>query len=85
MSNEKMREEFEEWLEDNSMFPLDSPRAAGYWSAWQASRAALCVELPKQSKKFENEEGSGADCEDAYNSALYMCKYAIESTGVKTK
>jgi hypothetical protein len=41
-----MRKEFEAWLEEYSMFPFDSPRAAGYWQAWQASRAALVIELP---------------------------------------
>ena len=44
--NEQVREDFEKWLEEYSMFPLDSARAAGYWQAWQSSRAALCVELP---------------------------------------
>lgn len=59
---EKMREEFEAWFEADSM-PLgsiwlkkddddDYARMPTYyaWRAWQASRAALCVELPENCK-----------------------------------
>jgi hypothetical protein len=71
MSNEKMRQDFEAWIEENSMFPIDGPRAAGYWSAWQASRAALCVELPIEF------------CNGTMNAD--RVRSAIESTGVRVK
>lgn len=62
MSNEKMREEFEAWETDADTGPLtdpmwlmrdvDEPDQYGIievqrnWEAWQASRAAVVVELP---------------------------------------
>ena len=62
MSNEKMREEFEAWYEgiagssvefNDGGIPVATGGALsgnvtiGMWLAWKASRAALCVELPK--------------------------------------
>ena len=58
----KMREEFEAWYEghcaplESDWFRRDSDFPDDYdyfpaqeaWSGWRASRAALCVELPKQ-------------------------------------
>lgn len=56
MSNEKMREEFEAWWAGSmNATEMDLYRfGSGYschetnrgWMAWQASRAAMCVELP---------------------------------------
>ena len=59
---DKMREEFEAWFEADSM-PLESnwfkkdddgdyclTSTDFAWSAWKASRAALCVELPENCK-----------------------------------
>ena len=77
--SEQMRSEFEVWLEQNSMFPIDGPRAAGYWSCWQASRAALCVELPLPVKRAFHEYDLG------YNEALDHCEEAIHAAGVKTR
>ena len=62
MSNEKMREEFEAWCsshgytlrpaENNCGIIIDgqygNQRVQIAWDAWQASRATLCVNLPKQ-------------------------------------
>ena len=73
-----MRSEFEVWLEQNSMFPIDGPRAAGYWSCWQASRAALCVELP-HFEQYDDDMVSGAA------TAINDCQDAIHAAGVKTK
>ena len=56
-----MREEFETWYEEMTSYPVEfgedgnpSPIGGplshnvtlGMWVAWQASRAALCVEIP---------------------------------------
>lgn len=57
MSNDKMREEFEAWtirefwlaecaLARKKSGVYRDSRAAFAWAAWQASRAALVVELP---------------------------------------
>ena len=59
---DKMREEFEAWYEvhcsplESDWFKRDSDYPDDYdyfpaqeaWSGWKASRAALCVYLPKQ-------------------------------------
>ena len=44
MDNEKLRAEFEKWADDNGFRIGERPLL---WLAWQASRAALVVELPK--------------------------------------
>lgn len=41
---EKMREEFEAWINKQGYFWVVNKEA--YWEAWKASRAAQCVELP---------------------------------------
>ena len=59
---DKMREEFEQWFEDDS-FPLEAnwfkkdddgdyclTSTDFAWQGWKASRAALCVELPENCK-----------------------------------
>lgn len=52
MSTEKMREEFEAWMRDTakvvvgSSHPYSSGLERDYWRVWQASRAAVLVELP---------------------------------------
>lgn len=74
---DKMREEFEAWCckrgytlkpaETNCGIIIEGayghPRVQLAWESWQASRAALCVELPS----FENGSirGYSGDCEEA--------------------
>lgn len=71
---DKMREEFEAWISHyigESWLKPDPARSGEYfdngaqsmWESWQASRAALCVELPS----FENGciRGYSGDCEEA--------------------
>lgn len=43
-----------------------------YWHYWQASRAALCVELPDSA-------------DEQAIIAIYQCQEAIRAAGVKTK
>ena len=53
---EKMREEFEAWYGEQFKYSDKkltrhgetylSPFVGGLWSAWKASRSALCVKLP---------------------------------------
>lgn len=45
---DKMREEFEYWFSQFENSSAIQRRAA--WSAWQESRAVLCVELPENCK-----------------------------------
>ena len=95
--SEKVREEFEEWCDDNG-FASDRyelrdlgekykhlcgeyviPDSRIMWMAWQASRAALVVELPQKPYCAQ-----GIAYPD-YSDALNDCREAIESVGVKCK
>lgn len=84
--SEKMREDFELWLndsgqlslkEDDGEYSFQHTRFA--WQAWQASRAALVVELPQ--KPYCAQGMAYPD----YSDALNDCREAIESVGVKCK
>ena len=49
---DKIREEFEEWFHNECCHGCGKANYGSVvtmaaWKAWQASRAALCVELPK--------------------------------------
>jgi hypothetical protein len=90
MSNEKMREEFEVWARKRSLdleysnVPgvgqfYECPRTLLALESWQASRAALCVELPLPVHRVFEEFDAG------YNAAIHDCRFAIESTGVRTR
>ena len=87
MSNEKMREQFQIAVTErfgkqhNSAFDrfingdYKRPSIMNLWWAWQASRAALCVELPSSSP--------GSDGYPKYDAIAVIS--AIESTGVRTQ
>ena len=79
---DKMREEYEAWfcstmpykiakeswfavMDDGSYIITDVQ--AG-WAGWKASRAALCVELPKQ---YSTDSIGSAYCVDAVIDSLY--------------
>lgn len=84
--SEKMREDFEEWFYEYSLpcegdwFKMDSggdydyPSTHDAWLAWQASRAALVVELP-----------GAAWCSLAYHEAINDVKEALDDAGVSYK
>ena len=81
---EKMREEFEAWYSEQFKYSDKkltrhgetylSPFVGGLWMAWQASRAALCIELPRQ--WFDDEH----DCDLM---EAHKVGKAIESAGVR--
>lgn len=84
--SESMREEFEaSYMERygrkpalwNGIAYLDA-HANGAWFGWQASRAALCVELP-HFEQYDDDMISGAA------TAINDCQDAIHAAGVKTK
>jgi hypothetical protein len=85
--SESMREDFEAaYMERygrkpalwNGIAYLDA-HANGAWFGWQASRAALRVELPLPVKRAHHEYDL------RYNEALDNCEEAIHAAGVKTK
>lgn len=94
MNIEKMRKEFEAWSANHDYFggvEVDIAISGNYsdvdmqhaWEVWQASRAAIEVELPKQCDKdghgcaVYSEEGPFFHCHDMIE--------AIKSLGLKVK
>ena len=76
--DEKMRAEFEAWWREENGNRLYCESA---WRGWQASRAALVIELPEQiSKGYGYSEG-----DEYYNLALKRCRSQIEAAGVRVK
>ena len=87
---EKMREEFEAWCsshgytlkpaETNCGVIIDgkygNQRVQIAWDAWQASRAALCVNLPKQ----WYDDGLDSDLMEAHHVGK-----ALDAAGVRYK
>ncbi len=87
-----MREEFEAWhhaefgyviaVEDD---PQQDGQCAKRWKAWQASRAALRVELPERRDPLnwtgddENPRSSG------FNACLERVKKALQQAGIEVK
>ncbi|HFF2105795.1 TPA: hypothetical protein ACGBGH_004798 [Pseudomonas aeruginosa] len=87
-----MREEFEAWhhaefgyviaVEDD---PEQDGQCAKRWKAWQASRAALRVELPDRRDPLnwtgddENPRSSG------FNACLERVKEALQQAGIEVK
>ena len=67
------REEFEDWWKHAPFIQSHVAKSAAY-GIWQASRAALVVELPQQS-------GVNLD----WNQAIRYCHQAIEAAGVRVK
>ena len=84
--SEKMREDFEEWFYEYSLpcegdwfkrdscGDYDSPSTYYAWMGWQASRAALVVELP-----------GAIWCSLAYHEAINDVKEALDDAGVSYK
>lgn len=103
MSTDKMREEFEAWWRSDqlktfpSWYPADRLDAWGSaykpaaWSAWQASRAALVVELPPRITPEDAGETADIDDERAYtvahmvNGAIAACGEFIKAAGITIK
>lgn len=86
--SESMREDFEAWLDSAGFKVRRYHHIDGYngneqmaaWEAWQASRAALCVELPVVADYIDlHLQSMNAKI---YNEALTE---AIHAAGVKTK
>lgn len=98
--SESMREEFEAWLDSAGFEVRRYHHIDGYhgseqmaaWAAWQASRAALCVELPPSlDMPDEDECGDYEEYEEmeaitcTANGMRHACRNAIHAAGVKTK
>lgn len=85
-----MREEFEAWhhaefgyviaVEDD---PQQDGQCAKRWKAWQASRAALRVELPEKMEPTRNIYGNLII--GSYNAVLDAVKEALQQAGIEVK
>ena len=81
--SEKMREEFEVWA--SQFFKMDVEQWGEYvdgetqwaWLSWQASRAALVVELPS--------DINGEYYADGWNAALMCVEGILEEAGASYK
>ena len=87
MTEDQMRAEFEAWARSRAIDLWMHPDGSGKYygraaqqtfEAWQASRASLCVELPKQ-------YGIGGEACDAHDRAISMCQGSLDKAGVKYK
>lgn len=98
MGKDKMREEFEAWAAENGMAIhlargesglYGSPVTQRYWGCWQASRAAVVIELPPSPEVPEDpEEAIDDSYMDAYHSAMRMrkgCAKSVEAAGLQVK
>lgn len=94
-AQDRMREEFEAAYKEtfgrtperNSDYHLYIDERAAWW-AWQASRAALVVELPQPIERECPDDAFDDSWMDGYNGERRMrewCCTAIESAGVKVK
>lgn len=87
MSTEKTREDFEAWMRESAKIIVGSsdPYPAGleraYWKVWQASRAAIEVELPSLHPAMN----TACDNYRSWMNCFRSCKKAIESIGLKVK
>ena len=91
--SDKMREEFEAWYEghcaplESGWFKRDSDFPDDYeyfpaqeaWAGWKASRAALCVDLPKRFSDERKEFSIGFDV------AVEHVVAALHESGVRYK
>ncbi|MOA57603.1 hypothetical protein D3C78_1818140 [compost metagenome] len=75
MSADKMHKEFEAWWDDPAQAELRKSCSKG-WAQyiWQASRAALCVELPDVRTEFSDRRA-----------AIEACREAVEAAGITVK
>ena len=68
------RERFEEWFEESGLYKFKETA----WTAWEASRGRLVIELPEKWGDF-SEIAYGRD------EGIDACAIAIHEAGVKTK
>lgn len=92
---EKMRAEFEAWWvsrphrkqpERFQNGDYMAPAVLSAWEAWQASRAALVVEMPSEEAVPPFPLGHRSrQWPLAWNTALSECRAAIEAAGVRIR
>jgi len=87
---EESRKQFEAWFHSRydqiSMPPVErSMLFTNQWASWQASRAAIEIDLPKY-HDYTNQDTTRAQAEkSAYNSGVYDSANAIRAAGLTVK
>lgn len=82
------REQFEEWWEsyaDKCVHPVEDVEYYAAKDAWQASRAAIEVELPKYHELTTQDTISARAEKSTYNFGIYDSADAIRAAGLKVK
>ncbi len=89
--NEQMRKEFEAWFKKahtENVQRIDGEYTHGaterLWQAWQASRAAIVVELPTVHEDHYADEYTKA-CIDGKKSLTEEVQYALDKSGLSYK
>ena len=83
---EESRKQFEAWFKSDYHPDQTGPYLKdAMFFAWQASRAAIEIELPKY-HDYTNQDTTRAQAEkSAYNSGVYDSADAIRAAGIKVK
>lgn len=99
MSDLKMREEYEAWyaaswdgvggppktsFEKDSRGQYKDTYVHEFWVVWQASRAAVVIELPSKINVTDRIGWSRTHAL-THNNAMQVCQEAIEAAGLKVK
>lgn len=84
------RKRFEEWFHSRyasiSMPPQDRMMLfVNQWAAWQASRAAIEIELPSGATKDDERLSCETSHEGSFNLCLHHASNAIRAAGIKVK
>lgn len=77
---------WEAWREgDGYKVDDDESELDGMWQAWQASRAAIEIELPAGATKNDERLRHETSHEGSFNLCLYWAQNAIYAAGIKVK
>jgi len=93
---EESRKQFEAWFNDKSAWKIkpsmrtkkgyaNNPSAQEKWEVWQASRAAVEIELPKKNVRYPFDEAFDDGYTDGKNGAIQDCADAIRAAGLTVK
>ena len=72
-------------MRDGDSYGLERGYLNGYWKGWQASRAAIEVELPELFHIPEGTQSTLHAMNSNFNHGVYASRKAIESLGLKVK
>lgn len=87
---EESRKQFEAWFHSRydqiSMPPVErSMLFTNQWASWQASRAAIEIELPAKIDREAYDTDFDDGCRWGHNDAISTCAGRIRAAGIKVK